>query len=359
MRVFLHSRRDLDIDMLRRQYAGGLRLDPYPYGIRPPAKDDVSIDYSVGRPPSRLAKRLFDRFGFDPLHALRNLRAMRRADVIWTVLEWEWVGAAFLQRFGLLQSKPIIGNNVFLAQEYAAMGRLRRLAYRLTMIPTIYLTVHAERAAGELERLFPGRRFHLLHFGVSTIKFPVTPPRTERVPGPLRIYSIGGDKGRDWGALLDAFGGDPRFEVRIVAWRMDRSEVEGCTNVQLSHTVTELEERENYAWADYVVVAMHENIYSGITVMCEAAASGTPIIASRTGGVETYFGDEEVFYVEPGRPEALASLALACSPEERTARAVGAQQKFLAAGYSADAMVGRLVDLSRRLCAGSEPGDPH
>jgi glycosyltransferase involved in cell wall biosynthesis len=274
---------------------------------------------------------------------------MRRADVIWTVLEWEWMGASFLQRLGLMRAKPIIGNNVFLAQEYSTMPRLRRWAYRLLMTDNVHLTVHAERAVGALQPLFPGRRFHLMHFGVPTEKFPVTPPRITREPGPLRIYSIGGDKGRDWQSILDAFGGDPRFQVRLVAKRLEPSAAAGHANVVLTHSLTEAEERANYGWADYVIVAMHENIYSGITVMLEAAASGVPMIVSRTGGAETYFGDDEVFYVEPGRPEALRSVALSQSAQARAEKAQAAQRRFIDAGYSADAMVGRYVEISRSL----------
>ena len=356
MRAFLHSRRDLDIRSLRRQYEQGQRLDPTPYGIRTIEGSGAILDYSEGSPPSKLDIWLFNRFGFDPRHALRNLRSMRRADVIWTVLEWEWMGASFLQRLRLLQRKPIIGNNVFLAQEYAAMPRLRRLAYKMLMTDTVYLTVHAKRAASELETLFPGRRFHLSHFGIPTTKFPVTVPRNTRLPGPLRIYSIGGDKGRDWTTLLQAFGNDPRFELRIVARRLSRAQLAPYANVQFADALTEMEERENYRWADYVVVAMHENIYSGITVMCEAAASGVPMIVSRTGGAETYFDASEVFYVEPSRPEDLARVAASQSPESRCEKAAAAQRRFLSAGYSSDDMVRRYGDLSRNLCARTSPG---
>ena len=55
-----------------------------------------------------------------------------------------------------------------------------------------------------------------------------------------------------------------------------------------------------YHWADIVAVPMRQNIYSGITVALEAAAMGTPVVSSRTGGVPTYFGEDEVFYSPAG-----------------------------------------------------------
>ena len=75
---------------------------------------------------------MFAKIGFDIPHALRNLRGMRQADIIWTVLEWEWMGASFLQRLKLLKRKPLIGDNVFLSQEFSSMGRMQRFFYRFS-----------------------------------------------------------------------------------------------------------------------------------------------------------------------------------------------------------------------------------
>ena len=274
---------------------------------------------------------------------------MRRADVIWTVIEWEWLGASFLQKVGLLQQKPIIGNNVFLAQEYPQMGRLRRLSYRVLMSPTVYLTAHSQLALDVLRSQFPGHEFHFTPFGIPTQTLPVIPPRAARAPGPIRIYSIGDDRCRDWDAILQAFGNDPRFAIRLVCRRLDASLVDRFSNLELPKEPSLDQQRANYQWADFVVVAMRENIYSGITVMCEAAASGVPIIASRTGGAESYFTGEDVLYVAPGAIAELREAALETPADVRHRLALSAQRTFLEKGYSADDMVKRYVQLSREL----------
>ena len=62
------------------------------------------------------------------------------------------------------------------------------------------------------------------------------------------------------------------------------------------------------------------------TKLLEYVAMGTPVVASRTPGVEAYFDDDMVEYFEAGSAEALAEAlrTLAREPERRAALAQAA-----------------------------------
>ena len=352
MKVFLLSRRALAISKVRADFARRRATDPAPYGLNAAEQEpEIEISYSDGpSEPTWLSTWTWIRFGFDLPHTLRNLRAMRRADIIWTVLEWEWLGASFLQRLGLLQGKPIIANSVFMARDIYSSGRARRWLWPRLMTRHTHLTMHARSAMEATARALPSKTFHLLLFGISTRAFPVTPPRRlERGSRPIRVYSIGDDPGRDWETMLRAFGNDPRFEVRITCRWLDPALVARYTNLHVPADVTADDQRAFYQWADVVVMPMKENDYSGITVVCEAAATGRPVVCSRTGGVATYFDEDDLFYVPVGDADTMRDTVLHAGPDVLLARARAAQARFVRDDYSADGMTRRHLDLSRAL----------
>lgn len=106
-----------------------------------------------------------------------------------------------------------------------------------------------------------------------------------------------------------------------------------------------------YRWADIVVVPMRENRFSGITVALEATANGKPVVASRTGGVPTYFGEDAVRYVPPGDPAALRD-ALAMPAGDAYRYAVAAQAMFCENDYSLVGLMRRYATLSGQVAPG-------
>jgi hypothetical protein len=88
--------------------------------------------------------------------------------------------------------------------------------------------------------------------------------------GPIRILAAGNDPTRDWPTVLSAFGGDPRFELTIVSDKVAEEAVAPYSNLQLPRRPTVVAFQELYRWADFTVVPMVENKYSGITVALEA-----------------------------------------------------------------------------------------
>lgn len=350
LKAFVHSRRGLAISKVRADFARDRAHDPVPYGIES-SDPAVRISYADGDwRENKLSVESGWKVSFDLPFVLRNLWRLRRADVIWTVIEWEWLAASFLQRIGLVQPKPIIGNTVFLTYDYPRLGPRRKRFWRWLMTEHVYLTAHSHRTIAACQALLPGKQFHFFPFGVSTRAFPVTAPADAPIADrPIRIYSIGDDPRRDWALILRAFGNDPRFEIIIVNRRLDPDQYADYRNLTLPKDVTVTQQREFYRWADFVVVAMDENEYSGITVVCEAAAMGKPVIASRTGGADSYFDDGELFYVPVGDAEAMRRVALETTGPERLARARAAQARLLREDYTAAGMTARYVALSRQL----------
>lgn len=352
MKAFLLSRRGLAISKVRADFHNGLSMDPAPYGFD--AAEDmamVQISYSDGYAAStRTSYWTWLRFGIDLPHALTNLLQMRRADVIWTVLDWEWLAVSLLQRLGLLQKKPVIGNCVFLAESFKQERKSRRTLWPRLMTDNIYLTMHSQRAISVMQEVLPSKVFHLVHFGISTRAFPLTQPkRRSDKQRPIRIYSIGDDPGRDWACMLEAFGNDPRFEIKITCRWLEREVAGKYANLDIPRDVTVADQRALYEWADIVIMPMRENPYSGITVMCEAAAMGKPIVATRTGGAPTYFDEDEVIYVPIGDALAMKNAVLNASSDRLLAIAEAAQARFVRDDYSAKGMVERYVAISETL----------
>ena len=99
---------------------------------------------------------------------------------------------------------------------------------------------------------------------------------------------------------------------------------------------------------------MRDNAYSGITVMCEAAVSGTPMIASRTGGAESYFGAQDILCVRPGDADELRNIALTTPEADRVRVAESAQKTFRDQDYSSAGMVLRYAAIPKILISSTE-----
>jgi glycosyltransferase involved in cell wall biosynthesis len=347
--IFAHSRRGQGREVVARRFAQDLEYEPAPYGFNLAETPCIRMSYSEDDLPVATSHRLVYRFHCDPLHALANAGRMRRADAIWTMLEGEWIAVALLQRLGLAPRVPVIANTVWMFEYWRTWSHLRRRLFRWLMADNFIFTVHAQTSLEIARAAIPERHFQISLFGISTTAFPITPPRLERDPGrPIRIYAIGNDRTRDWKTLMEAFGNDPRFQVRLVSsWAGKVIAPSAYANLEQPADITISALRANYAWADIVVVPMRSNVFSGITVALEGAALGKPVVSSRTGGVPTYFDEDEVVYAPPGDADALRDAALK-APAELYAYALRAQARFERSGYSAAAMMDRYVALTNQ-----------
>lgn len=359
VRVFVLSRRGQGADQVRRGFEQDGESEPASYGFNLAEKTGWSIAYSQDKPATRWSDAFFKKFEFDFGHALDNLRAIRRADIIWTMLEWEWLAVALLQRLKLAPRRQVIANSVWLADKWKGHSPRKRAFLRWLLLPHFDMTLHSKRGLAYLRSALPDVSWRVSPFGISTKGFPITPPSLDRPSDrPIRVYSIGNDGTRDWSTMLEAFGNDPRFEVTIVCRWLDARTLERYANLRSPSNMTVSRQRDEYLKADVVVVPMVENDYSGITVAMEAVAMGKPVVSTATGGVDTYFDENEVLFVPPGDPMALRDAVLTTSDADFLARAQRAQSRFVQAGYDAESMIDRYIAATTALLGFPQTDQP-
>jgi len=348
--IYVHLPHGLDPDSWEARYARGTAPDASPYGFHRARELGYRITFSKDRDgPVENAWRVLTMrlcLSIDIWHAFRNRRAMREADAIWTILDSEGLAVAALMRAGVVARKPLVGNIVWLFDRWKRFGRLRRSTYRSLVGAFKVLTVHSAGCLPVARAAFPDVRVELVYFGVNVDRLSPRPRDADIDEDPLRIVALGYDPTRDWRTFLEAFGNDPRFAVTLVARHVRASEVAAYSNVALLHNPRHDALPPLYADATYVVVPMRPNIYSGITVALEAVASGTAVICTRTGGVPTYFTDDEVCFVPDADATAMRDAALALSADARRRLVERAQRRFEATDYSTRGMMARYVALT-------------
>jgi glycosyltransferase involved in cell wall biosynthesis len=353
--AYVHLPYGLDADRYHARFLAGLEPDESPYGFHVARELGWQIVFSSDRregPVRRTIRRgLKWVLGFDFIHLWRNRALLRDADIVWTMQDSEWLALRFAALWHKPARLPVIGNTVWLFDRWEQINPGRRWLYqRLARGPGV-LTVHSDRYVPVMQRVLSEVRCERMYFGTGL------PDRVEYgghdvekdASRPIRVFAAGNDPTRDWATLLAAVGDDPRFEVELLCSWVSEEEKRRHPSV-LPRPATKDHARETfdalYRWADLVVVPMKENRFSGITVALEAAARGRPIISSRTGGVPTYFSENEVFFVPPGDPLALRNAALA-SASERRVHAAAARARLVSEDYSIKGMMTRYIALSR------------
>jgi len=342
----------------RSRFQQGLEPDAAPYGLHFARDEGCTVTFpdDYPRDPKRLIERIIRKLtGLDLIHAIRNRQHVKSADVLWTVMEGEALALAALMAFGALPRRPIVANVVFSFDRWDTFSRLKSAIYRFLMRRVTLWTVHSKASLEIARKVLRKSDSELMYFGVSSVSFPLTEPDMEsQVLGsaqatPIRVLAAGGDRTRDWKTFLDAFGNDDRFEMTVVCPWIDPELCSQYTNLHIPPRPRIEAFRKLYHWATFVVVPMHHNRYSGITVALEAAALGKPLICSRTGGVPTYFDEGEVFFVPVADAQALRVIALSATGADRRSKAMKAQQRFRERDYSTKGMARRYVEISNRI----------
>lgn len=348
----------IDAVLWREQYRSrnaekGVATDESPYGFhRAEAYGfDVSFARDAPRKPGGFAAFVTRLLGFDLLHAWSNRTRVVEADVVWTMTEGEGFAIALLSMLHLVPRRPIICNTVWLLNEWSRTRLYKAVLYRVLVRRIAILSVHSKPCLATAKSAFPKARSELMLFGVnSDLLAPRARPSTN-MEAPLHILSMGSDKTRDWETLLAAFGNDDRFRLTIVCWRLTETDVAAYRNVTILRFRTTDDFVFSFHAADFAVVPMKDNLFSGITSALDAASVGVPVICSRTGGVPTYFDEEEVYYVPVGDAAAMREAAATSTAAERLAKAARARQRFERCDYSHEHLARQYCDLSRSLLA--------
>jgi glycosyltransferase involved in cell wall biosynthesis len=350
LRIHVHLAAVLDVSEWRRQYQNGLVPDVTPYGFHHAESMGCQVTHSECRRRSLTQRVLNKLLGFDILHAWRNRAKIAAADIVWTMTENEYLAVLGLRYLAPGMARPkLIAQSVWLFDVWDRLTWPRRFLLVRLLRHADVLTVHSEQYLPVIKRVLPGADVRLLPFGISLDSFPQPRAAPQRRRPPLRILSLGNDLSRDWPTLLAAFGNDPLFELVVITCRLPAEVLTRYRNLRVPRSPSMPEFRSYYHWADFVVIAMTENRYAGITVALEAVAMGAPVISSATGGVPSYFAPGEVIYVAPGDPKALRVAALNCSSDCQREVVARASRRFVQCGYSTKDMARRYVELSREL----------
>jgi glycosyltransferase involved in cell wall biosynthesis len=339
--------------------------DAMPYGYHHVNDEGCIVAYSQdgaeGRILCLMRMGLRRSLGFDLIHAWRNCRGLRNADVVWTHTELESLAALALMRLSPAASRPrIIAQSVWLFGRWTEFSRLTCWLYRRLLSGADLLTVQCGANRDAAERLLPGARLSVVPYGIDLQK--IVPACTRMAHSPLRILSLGRDMHRDWETLVAATSGRAEFEVRIGARKISRKLLMHSDNLTLVRP-TSAQLADLYQWADLVVLPLKPNLHvSGITVVSEAALFGVPVVCTRAGGLEEYFDDQCVSYVPAGDHLAMrrAITELAADDRRRFAMARNAQSRLVQNDFSTRAHAKRLPALSRELLspAIAETGRP-
>jgi glycosyltransferase involved in cell wall biosynthesis len=249
----------------------------------------------------------------------------------------------------IIKRKPIISNAVWLLNIWSTLSIWHRIIYKFLYRYLSVLTVHSRECLTVAQRCFPSLNIKLMQFGINIDVFKITKPSYESAGGVTRLLAAGHDRTRDWHTLLLAFGNDDRFHLTLVCPWLTNEQIADYRNVALVRSPTMSRFLELYRDADFVAVPMKSNIFSGITVALEAVALGRPVLCSRTGGVPTYFGEDEIFYTPVDDAEAMRQTILSAGPEERYRKASAAQHRFIESDYSTRAVVRHYASLTRSL----------
>lgn len=350
--VFVHLARDKDVDEWRAARAAGSLIginDETPYGYGRAEHMGCTVVFSRSHAEGfaasvlRLGLRVI--LGFDVVHAWRQRVAMRAADVVWTHTESQYLAVAAV----LGPGPVVIGQSVWLLDQWAGLGVLRRAFFRRLIQRIDVLTFLSEDNAALARAAFPDKRIEQIPFGIPS---ETRVPSSLRPGGKIRILALGNDRHRDWATLIAAARGCDDIEVAIYSGSVDRRLANGVTNVSIGKLGSNAALVDEMARATLMCVPLKQNYHaSGITVVEEAVLMGVPVVATDTGGLRGYFDDAHVRYVPAGDPIALRAAwrALAVDPAAATALATRAQDHIIANGPDAERYVRAHVDLSRSL----------
>jgi glycosyltransferase involved in cell wall biosynthesis len=326
-----------------------------PYGYYHAAEKDCIVEYSEDAKENRLtelARRGMRRMlGFDLIHAWRNRKALFAADVVWTHTELEHLALLALWQFRRRHRRPrLIAQCVWLFDRWHLFSAPRRWVYQYLLSQADVLTVLSSENLKAARGLFPHMRSEFMRFGISSDA--VVAPLERAAHRPLRLVALGNDMHRDWETLIAAAQPLSGCRLRIGSRNIDRGLTNHAHNIELIAPSSDREIAELYTWADLAVVPLKPNLHaSGITVIFEAVLHGLPVVCTDTGGIRSYFSEEDVRYVPPQDPVALrrALQALAEDDRMRFAMATRAQARMRSADLSSRSFARRHYEISRQL----------
>ena len=357
--VFVHLAHGYDARDWERRWLRGQIIgfnERFPYGYHLASDMGCSVRFSRDKEEGRVARwwRLSFRalLGFDLIHAWRNRTAILSAAIVWTHTESQHLAIALLMKMLRPATRPkVIGQSVWLIDRWDRLSWSRRWFYRWLLQEIDVLTFHSPLNTARARDLFKRRPCEFVRFGIRSEDEDKVPATTQAQGERIRVLAVGNDRHRDWDCLIEAFSSRPQVEVHIVSKSISPRRVAGLANIHVHTLRSQGELLEMYRSSDIVVVPLRRNLHaSGISCLQEAVLSGKPSVCSRAGGLDSYFDDDEVAFVEPGNADDLCARVLEMASDPHAVRmARKAQMRMGSDGLSSTSFVRRHVELSMAL----------
>jgi glycosyltransferase involved in cell wall biosynthesis len=281
-----------------------------------------------------------------PGSVLRRLETQLRSDVYLATLGW-WRSRqhsmvfTWSERAGI----PFSLYNRFLRSRIRFVSMFQCWSPRQELAMTTFnlfqamdrIIVHCRSMQKNLIRLgAPEERVKLVHYSIDQNFFS---PRTDPEQRRNVIMSIGESRSRDYASLLKAVRGLPiTLEVAGFGhWyaREKNNSYDAAMpeNVSLLKHLPQRDLRDQYASSQFVVIPVHDLVYSaGATACMEAGSMGRAVIAFRSRGISDYISDGETgLLVESGNVQAMrdAIQYLLAHPREANRLGENARQRIL------------------------------
>jgi glycosyltransferase involved in cell wall biosynthesis len=356
IRVFVHLARGFGTPQWQERWDRGEIIgltERCPYGYSLAQEDGCVVKYSEDRCEGalgtvcRLGARLV--LGFDFIHAWRNRHAIRTAEVIWTGTESQSLAILLLLRWHRGRDRPkVIAQLVWLFDRWPRLSGFKRWLYSRLLADAAVLAVQSKEALPLAHTLFPRKRAVFMPFSIGSGA--IISSRAHQAHHPIRVFSAGNDRHRDWATIVAAIRDWPGAELRILTPRLPAGLQFGA-NVRRVRPTSKDELFELYRWADVVALALHRNFHgSGITVIEEATIFGVPAVVTDVGGLRDYFSDQELRYVQGSNPRAMRDAIAAVAADEASARMVErAQRRMVEAELTSRGFAFRHAALSREM----------
>ena len=341
MRVFVHLAYGFGAANWQKKFRNGTVIginESPPYGYHHASSPDVEIQFSQDR-----GENVFSRIvrysvrvllGFDLLHAFYNKRGFLKADVIWTHTESQYLAVNLILILLRRSDIKVIAQTVWLIDQWSSIPFFKRVLYRILIDRANVMTFLSTLNKAKAETLFPRASCRLVRFGICADNMATREQREINAPGQkIRILAVGNDRHRDWVTFLKVVGGWDRCESRVATRSIEQKVIRDFNNVVICSPRNNEELLSLYDWADLLLVILKPNLHaSGITVIQEAVSQSLPVLASNVGGLDIYFGKDEIFYLEEFDATSIRGCieAVASNLTDRTAYPLRAQMKMKA-----------------------------
>ena len=333
-RVFVHLDNGRSPSTWAKAHESRRVLEEWPYGYQF-AREHVTLRYSrdteESRPARFLRRGLCRVFGFDLLHAARNLDGLREAEVIWTHTEHEHLAIAVLRKLRLVPRVPVIGQSIWLWDSWRQFGPTRRRLHLWLLAEIDLHTTHSAHNAQDASRALEETAL-VIPFGIEPT-FTV-PPRPAARPGnPIQVVAPGNDRDRDWSLLAEVARSHPDIAVRVLSSRLRARRLvsRSVPNFSVTRVNDTRELISEYHRADVVAVPLRLNRHaSGLTVAFESLQAGRPLVITRTGGVDEYLR-EHAWYAEIGDLDSFVGAIRSAAPTAADDEAMSRRRAHIAA----------------------------